>query len=579
MSDGKTNRPRRALDPGADVNDDTPTVELHRPRRGQDTLPESETGSPAEQPPAKQIPEIPATQSTEPAVWQPAEPDESPVPPPAGGRRFSTAALPEGHRATARRSAASALSPVEPPAEPDADVPTTTVPVVPAAPAVPAELTQQVPQQQKPERAASRRAVTRDRFSVLFAAVAAFASLALVVGMVFSALSPAPQPTPTASANQSVAPTLTIADLWSVDEAAAVATGTVWRITQTLTTLSATSPQVACLTAVTGSVKPEISAQRTLGSEGDAHYAGLHQLDKYSDEAAAKTVFSERVAKLAACDDSVAYIVGATSVTGLGDESAQATVAYQAATTEFHTVLLVRTGALISMFDVAHPGTAAPVAGVVNAARAALARSCARFGTCPSEIAVKDDVPAKTAPNGWLVVSDWPRLTPGSGRWTATDPVPLKSVGTACENLTLETVAGPTARQQRTFLLTQDPAAPQGFGADELLLTFPDATASAEFAKTLADNLASCSQRLQTATVTDASPVQGKVGTADLVGRSFTITQATAQDKKVIFQVAVLSINQHVVYVLINSNESFKLSADQLAAVALRAGQRTTQLS
>lgn len=555
MSDGGANRPRRAFDPAEDASDDTPTVASSGPRRGQIWHPTSEA-APAD--PADEMTLVP--------------------PPSATGKRFSAAALPDGPQATARRSATSALSPLEP------------EPVSPASAALNHAFTEGGKRRPLSRISGSVGAATHqvtkvvderfngNRFNVAFVAVAAFAALTLIIGMTISAFNPT-HPSAQPSVKPSVAPAVTAADLWTPDDLPTAVPDTTWHTSQTLTTLTATSPQVACLSALVGKVKPEASAQRTLTAAGNTGLAALHQVDVYASAADAQAIFSERQAKLALCDDSAAYLVSAANISNIGDEASQMTVAYQAEKTEYHTVLMVRTGTLVSLFDVARPETAAPTASTARAAAAALGRSCARFGTCPAEVKASETILPKAAPAGWLIESDWPRVTPGTGRWTATEPVALKTIGSACENLTLETVTGPTSRQQRTFLLTQDAKAPQSFGADEMLLSFADATASADFAKQLGDNVASCAQRLQTATVSEAGAVQGKAGDAAIVGRTFTVTQATGQDKKVVFQVAVLNVKEHVVYILVNTTEAFKLTPEQLAAVAVRAGQRSTQLS
>ena len=565
MTDGGAPRPRRAIGPDEDVADDTPTVVLYTPRRG--------GGVPSGD---ESVPDAPESEPLK-RTWQAVEPvaepqpDEpvTPVPPPAAGRRVSSATLPSDATYRPRRSASSALSPTDAP-EP-----------LPAATPGKAATAGKGDKPRRTDRPTGD-APARDRFGTFFLAVASFAALLLVGGMIASAVwpraaVPALSPTANPSFSGSVAP-VTASDLLTPADLAPVAQ-TAWYIGQTLTEVKAASPQAACLTAITGSVRADLTLQRTLASSDHKDIAALHQIDHFGSAEDTMRVFNERRARLAACDDEPTLIVSSTSVTGLGDDAVQLTVAYQAAETEYHTVLMVRSGSLISTYDMTRVGEPLAVDGVVAAAKAALTRSCATNGSCPTDPKASSSVPPASTPAGWLQVSALPRVTPGNGRWTATDPGALKSAGTSCENATLATVTGPTDRGQRTLLLTQDAKAPTGFGADELRFTFADATQAAAFSKSVGDAIASCADRVLTATISDAGTIDATVGSAKVAGRTFTVAQATGQDKSVVFQVALSQTGNYVTYVVVNTTASFKLTPAQMSAIGVRSAARATQAS
>ncbi|MDO4783730.1 MAG: hypothetical protein Q3997_01360 [Propionibacteriaceae bacterium] len=492
------------------------------------------------------------------------------APQPHRRARFADPAPPEATPAAARRSAVS-------PASPPSAIPAGRLAAESASGPTGAD-----------EAAAETTTVTGKRprwlasngtsqFSRIFVAVTVLVVLALLLGLAYTLVWGRSQPAEEPSVSP-LPPPVTIDDLWQPDELAPAIDGSSWHVSQSLLELSAKSPQVACLTAINNEVKPGTAVQRTL-TAAEGGYAALHQIDKYSGEDEAKQGYAARIKMLASCDDTPAYIVGASTVSGIGNEAVQVTIAYEGATPEYHTVLVVRTGSIVSLFDLAHPASLVPAERLVPAAAAALSRTCDKFGTCPSNPTVTVTVPPAADPPGWLTPADWPRISPGSGKWTAVAPATLKKAATTCENLSLATFEGPIARQVRTFVLTEDPQMPSGFGSDEMLFAFPDDAAAATFAKTLGDNLAACGERTPTATVAEGTPVDAAAGDVTVTGRTFAITQAIDADTQMLFQVSVVQARQYVVYVVVNTPAAgFKLTPEQQTAVATRAGMRTTQL-
>ncbi|PIF02444.1 MAG: hypothetical protein CR979_01445 [Propionibacterium sp.] len=367
-------------------------------------------------------------------------------------------------------------------------------------------------------------------------------------------------------------------DLWAPADLADIDETEKWFISETVAELSATSPQVACIAAVSGNAKPLASSQRTLSTRSNKA-AALQQTDTYDSETTAQSVYDIRVTKLASCKDSPVHIVGATAVSGIADAATQVTISNQGEKPQFHTVLVTLTGSQINMFDVVHTGAPVAAEAVAEAASKSLERSCKDFGTCPTKISTTPIIPPKAAPAGWLIAPDWPQITPDTGLWTATEPGVLKAVGTGCEDLTLSTVKGPTERQQRTYLLTQDPKAPKSFGADELIFTFADAKAAKKFADQLGENIKSCPKRLLTANVAGGEKIAGKVGETTYAGDTFTVTQTPTEDSKVLFYTSLITVDKKVIYLVVNTTESFKVDKKTIKQVAVRAAQRATQKS
>lgn len=370
---------------------------------------------------------------------------------------------------------------------------------------------------------------------------------------------------------------LTEANLITPEQASTVVPDAKWSVAKTLTSFSGEG--TACMPVVMGAVKPTKATLRTLNSSTATKTAALHLLEQFSTPEDAQAQFAERMAKLASCELVPALIVSAGTVTGLGDEAMQITVALQEATTQYHTVILVRTGSALNVLGFANNDAPIAADAVLGAASSVVASQCSiAGGTCPASPALKPGPPPPTGVKGWLAESDLPRITPGSGRWTATDPRAIDFQGTGCENLAIGSVSGPTERAQVTYVLSQDAASPPQFGVDEFLFTFPNAADAAAFAARLRDNIGGCTSRAETATVADAKTAELPLDAGKSVGSGWTITLATGSTP-VQFQVGVgyAEGSPHVAYLVANSTAAFKFTPDQVAQFAARAGQRSTQ--
>lgn len=393
--------------------------------------------------------------------------------------------------------------------------------------------------------------------------------------------SPSPSASPSsASPSPTTAPIEADSLLLPLD-LAAIAPTEAWAITDTTTARSEHSGRGACLSTEDVEVNPVTSLQRLLATSDEDQLAALHQIDVYATEEAATEVFDARAAALAGCDEVPALIVRSSTVAGLADDARQLTIAFENEPTQYHTVLITRVGASLQLVDFARnddPVDPEAMAGVLSRPQEAL---CTFEGAdCPGEVAV-DDAPVPAAdPVGWLIPADIPRVRPGIGRWAAQGPVDTISAAMGCENMDLATEAGPSSRQQSTYLMTQDPEAPATFGMDEIMFTFEDANDAAGFVTRLGNNLATCDDRLLNADVTehDAVPAVGRDGMR-LSSRIFTIDQATGEDAKVTYQLIVSAAGPRITYTLITVDADYRFSEAQLAGLAARIPVRASQLS
>ena len=306
----------------------------------------------------------------------------------------------------------------------------------------------------------------------------------------------------------------------------------------------------------------------------------VQALDVYADDAAATEAFAVRLVQAGTCADTVALITGANTISGLADSAEVVRLTIQEQTDQFHSLLISRTGRSVSLIDVT-TAEELPASDVAAVAATALSRGCGgTLGTCPGSISVATSPPPAGNPFGWLVPADLPRITAGAGRWGATEPkTALDVVGSLCEAINLKTVVGTQTVGQRTLLLADDSNAPQGFGIDQVVYTFADAKGVATLSKKLDKNLTGCPDRAPTASVKEGPAVKGTgtgTGGAKVSGSTYLVTQKTGTET-VVFRVAVLGVDTHLVYLLANPSASFDFSDADWVKIAVRAGQRASQ--
>ncbi len=397
---------------------------------------------------------------------------------------------------------------------------------------------------------------------------------------------PATSTSPSPSPSESLEPAVSVDSLMTVEDAEAVVAGATWTIASTAETRQEAEARPACLGGEITTVNPTDSLQRAIGTSGGDMLAALHQVDLYASEEAAQQVQSERATALTACDEVPALIVGASTITGIGDEAMQMRIAFQGDPVEgasevMHTVLLVRTGRALTMLDVTRNDDAIPTEDAIAGLVGPLNDICDRVdGTCPTDPVANPILPPPVEPFGWLITSDLPRIRPGFGQWVAREeqPVIITSQGMGCENMTLATEPGPTERQQRTYLLTQDEETPTTFGMDEMVFDFEDNAAARVFSNRLIDSLLSCGDRNATAEVTDLGAVNGGgADGVDVSARLITIDQATSDDSAVRYQLVVAIADSRVSYLLTSVTDDYQFTPDQLSEVALRMAHRLSQ--
>lgn len=395
-----------------------------------------------------------------------------------------------------------------------------------------------------------------------------------------------PVTAPSASSSPSGPTTpATLADLLTGGDLAGIAPAASWAEVSTTESVEEHQSFAICLSKdIAAQVNPTRSLQRSLGTAGDTGLAALHQIDVYANDASATTVMDARIEALSSCAEVPVVIEGSSTITGLAERTFQITVLDQGqkdgvAQDAYHTVLLTQQGPVLQLVDgkqLNEPVAADALALALVRPQTALDK--AQGVEAPPAPTVAAAVVPAVEPLGWLIASDLPRVRSGAGRWQARAPQPVSIPGTGCENMTLASESGPSERQETRYTLTQDDQAPTLFGLDQLLFTFDNPTAASQFITRLGNNIATCKNRVLTATVAEGTAVvsDGADG-ATASTRLFTVTQAQGDNAAATFQVLVGVSGTHVGYAVVTTEGDYKFSDSQLSALAQRLGVRLTQ--
>ncbi|MFT3969390.1 MAG: hypothetical protein QM695_03695 [Micropruina sp.] len=381
--------------------------------------------------------------------------------------------------------------------------------------------------------------------------------------------------TPATSASPSPAPALVDAQLITAGELAKLRKGVRWT-PQGQSASPGVPKQPACVElSATGGGSPDSELNHAFtASKGGAGVVQVVQA--WPDDNAATTAFTALVTQAGACEDSL--VRSAERVTGFADAATSLTV--QTADGGTHTLVFARTGRFVSIVDGGTPAGAKnlPTDALVAASTASMGRQCGpASGACPATPKVVGTTPPATETVGWLAWVDLPQVTAGTGKWSATDPQAPKLVGSQCENVDLNDLRGASDALHRTYVLTNDPKAPQGFGIDEAIYSFSKASGAGAMAKQLAKNFDGCGERTRTASVKSAGVKAPAANGKDLNATSYLVTQRISDSKTASFRVGIAAIGNRLVYLLANPSSSFDFSDDAWKAIVGRATQRATQ--
>ncbi|WP_026928316.1 hypothetical protein [Granulicoccus phenolivorans] len=387
---------------------------------------------------------------------------------------------------------------------------------------------------------------------------------------------------PSSATNSEPGPPLTQEMLLSQAQAKTVDSTRDWSVTGTDTGITDKSASAPCVAPQpSGQPGPQITYLRTLTASGDDKSALLHRADTFATVEDAQKVFNFRSAEIGACTGTPYYIESGLGFHDLGDQAVGVRLMLREQTPQYHTIIIVRTGRTVNIFD-AHrlkepmnrPQLTNAIGEVVNSQCGSVGGLCAGSALASAETVPP---PAGDAP-GFMVPNDLPRLSDGVGSWNATPVTKDLNIrsGTGCEGVDLGTVSGTTDKGQRTYLLRDDPAAPTGFGADEVLLTFGSNGDATGLSDRISQGLSRCQQSTLTGQATTPAPFETQVSGVTVKGFTSTVTQKLEGGQQARYRVAVVVADKKLVY-LLNNADKLDFTDQAWNATATRAGQRATQ--
>jgi hypothetical protein len=269
-------------------------------------------------------------------------------------------------------------------------------------------------------------------------------------------------------------------------------------------------------------------------------------------------------------------------VRGVGDQSVSAVIAVlDGKTTSWHSVIVSRTGRVLNIIDASQPGKAISVSDVADALAEVTKKQCAAAaGKCAGDVQVKPGPPPLGGDQpGYFATGDLPPVGGSLTQWNAA-PVDLPDenfVGASCETVNWTTVA---AEERSTRVYLQPDSGKSYFGVNEILLTTENAKAATALVNKIKKDLETCRERRLTATVEDPEKVSG-IGarSAEIAGYTAVVNQKRSDGGSDKFRVGIVAVGNKVVYTFANPKGDFDFTNRQWDTIAVRAGERVTQIT
>lgn len=440
----------------------------------------------------------------------------------------------------------------------------------------------------KPKAPVGRRALERrNTTAITVSVIAGLAALAAIVTYLLWTPATAPKPTgPTAVPGVSPGPALSESMMMTDQMARFIDPSRQWSTTVRTDTATDQAPGAACIgPQATGQPMPQTTEIRGLEASGNDKMQVLHRADAFGTAEEATRVYNFRANELGGCVGSPLYVEKGMEVSGLGNQSLGVRVVLLEQKSEYHTIILARTGKVVDVIDVVRFGQPADINALAQAAAQVVNRQCtAAVGLCAApKVKVDYSVPPPGGDQpGFLAAGDIPRITVGQGSWKGnalTSQIDIQE-GSTCESIDFNTTAGATARQQRTYLLRNDPKAPANFGIDEVVLTMNSPQDATGLVGRVAQSIESCEQRTRNAKVANnpRRDIQTPgLGGIPVAGKWYQIQVGTGGGQFTTYRVGILAAGQKVIYLRSNTATNFDFTDEQWLGVALRAGERATQ--
>ena len=438
----------------------------------------------------------------------------------------------------------------------------------------------------------------RTKLALLIGAVAVVVVIGLVIGYaVLGADNQQPQSQPSQpsessgagngpSGNQGQAPSgtalLTDASMLSPDQAKAIDEDRTWKIELTQLTPAEDAPTAACFPGgpLEGQPTPQQKFLRVLqGGSGKKAPTALHEATTYNSPEEATQAYAIASRTLGGCTVTGSYIESGHAVSGVGNQAA-GVVVMDASRKQAHSVVLSRTGSVMNILDAAQPSKALAMSAVAEALGQVNSVQCGPAGgECGGTAGVKEGPPPMGGDEpGFLATGDLPPAGAKIAPWVATQvALPDRDFkGSQCENVNWETVSA-KSKSSRIYLMQESGA--NFFGLNEIVLTMKNSKAATKQVGRIKSSLAGCKKTVLTASVTKPDKVTS-VGAQNtkIAGWTAVVSQKSTQGTAK-YRVGIVSAGPKVIYTFLNPRGDFDFTDRQWDTVAVRAGERASQVT
>jgi hypothetical protein len=391
-----------------------------------------------------------------------------------------------------------------------------------------------------------------------------------------------PSSNPSQPPDQTGTALLTDASMLNPGQADIIDRDRTWKVELTQRGASEDAPTAACFGGepLEGQPTPQEKVLRALNSGKNGPRA-LHEATAYGSLGEAGQAYAIASKTLGSCAVAGSYIESGHAVSGVGNQAVGVVVMVAEGSKSLaHSVVLNRTGRVVNMVDAAQPSKALAITAVAKALGQVNNVQCGPAGgECGGAPSVKDGPPPMGGDElGFLAIGDLPPARAKIAPWVAIpSELPKEEFkGSQCEISVNWASVSAKSKSKKAYLI---PASGRNFfGLDEIMLTMKDSKAAAKMVDKIKSDLTRCEDLKLTATVSKPKKVTS-IGAQNTKVAGWTAvvshksTQGTAK-----YRVGIVSAGPKVVYTFLNPRDDYDFTAGQWDTVAVRAGERATQV-
>jgi len=370
----------------------------------------------------------------------------------------------------------------------------------------------------------------------------------------------------------------------SVGQAKSLAPNRKWKVVTTQRAAKPDGPTAACFGGEPpeGRPTPQQEIVRVLaGSGGKSGAKALHNATAYGSPAEASQAYVVASKTVGSCAVAGFYIESGRSISKVGNQALGVVVMeVDGKQKQAHSVVVNRTGRVLNVIDAVQPTRAIAIDAVAKALEQVNRVQCgAAGGPCDGRAAVTNGPPPIGGDEpGFLTVGDLPPAGPKVELWVATQVELPKDdfQGSQCEGVNWATEKA-KSRASRVYLLPE--SGKNFFGLNEVVLTMKDTKAAGKLLDRIKSKLSSCKTVKLTASVTKPRKVTG-VGAqkTKVTGWTTVVSQKSTQGTAK-YRVGIVAAGPKVTYTFLNPRGDYDFSNRQWNTVAVRAGERATQVN